>query len=67
MHEATWLRGGGEAVIIVEGLRKEDWAKGGGRCTTSNGQDKGGRGQPRSSCSYLWYGERAANQGQEAL
>ena len=28
-------------VIIVEGLRREDWAKGGGQCTTSNGQDKG--------------------------
>ena len=29
-------------MIIGEGLRREDWAEGGGRCATLNGQ--GGRG-----------------------
>ena len=57
-------------MIIVEGLRREDWAEGGGRCATLNGQGRKGTRAPCTkylpSCSYLWYGERAANRGQKA-
>ena len=36
-------------VIIGEGLRREDWAEGGGQCPTLNGQGRRGLGP----CSLL--------------
>ena len=54
-------------MIFGEGLRRADWAEGGGRCATSNGQGTKGTRPPCQkhvpSCSCLWYGERAASQG----